>query len=117
MKGLIARVDGTREIVDIVDGTLLHYAQGVVGGTIEIVSVPTPIGEVSVFVNDNGFAEGLELNRFATALCGERGWHDPIVGDILVLGGADYEGNTLPLSDEVARVLSTIEVVRGRARA
>lgn len=117
MKGLIARVDGTREVVDIVDGTLLYHAQTVVGGTIDIVSVPTPIGDVTVFVNDNGFAEGLELNRFATALCAERGWHDPIVGDILVLGGSTWDGDTLGLTDEQARVLSTIEVVRGRARA
>lgn len=112
MKGLIARADGTRQVVEIFDGTLLYEAQHVVGGFIEVVNVPTPIGDLTVFVNDNGIAEGLPLNLFATELCAHRGWTDPIVGDILVMGGADWDGGTLPLSELQAAILYTVAVTQ-----
>ena len=100
MKAIIARTDGTREVVEVNQSGLLEYAQSVVDGWIEFVSIRTPDLNVSLIVNENGFAEGLALNPLASALYAEIGGNSPIVGDALILGGTNFAGDQLGLSDE-----------------
>lgn len=113
MKALIARTDGTREVVEV--DNLLSKAQEVVGGYVDIVRVEmSHVGEMSMFVNDEGLLIGLEQNALGSALYAEVGGVSPIVGDVLITGGADYEGNTLPLSDDQERFLLAARVVAMR---
>lgn len=112
MKVFIARTDGTREIKDIVEGTLLYEAQQVVGGTIDIVNVNSRhLGWVTIFVNDEGLLIDLDMNAFASALTADGDYSQVLVGDVLIAGGVDGEGNTLGLTDFQANNLARVQVV------
>lgn len=112
MKVFIARTDGTREVKDIADGTLLYEAQQVVGGIVDVVNVDSRhLGWLSVFVNDEGLLLDLDVNAFASALTADSNFSQTLVGDVLIAGGVDDEGNTLGLTGFQADALSKVQVV------
>lgn len=100
MKALIVKVDGSKEVVEFEKGNLLNKAQMAVDGWVDVVRVNSfHLGEVSMFVNDEGLLIGLETNPFASALTADGVYGQRIVGDVLLAGGVDDEGDTVGLSD------------------
>lgn len=93
----------------------LDYYQGVVGGLIEGVSIErvlTDTGmksvEATVYVNEEGKLIGLPVNPRATDLCAVTigGWiRDVIMGDVIVVGPPDDEGETLPVPENVIEII------------
>lgn len=112
MKVFIARTNGTREIRDISEGTLLYEAQQVVGGLVDVVNVDSRnLGWLSVFVNDEGLILEMDINTFASALTADGRYSQTLVGDVLIAGGVDDEGNTLGLTDFQATTLMNVQVL------
>jgi hypothetical protein len=54
-----------------------------------------------MWCNENAIAERRDLNMIASAIYSETfGVGNPILGDVIITGGADEEGYTLGLSEE-----------------
>jgi len=66
-------------------------------------AVSNAVGDLSAFVDDDGLIKSgnpvVDISKFA--------FPQPYAGNIVLTGGVDVEGNTLPLPDYV-----TIEMVR-----
>jgi hypothetical protein len=95
---LVIKTDGTKEIILFTEDTFLKRAQGVVGGLIQLV----PLGKMSVdlYLNEEGKLNGLPQNPIATALWSEEyGLTDYIVGDVIITGGVNSEGETIGLTN------------------
>lgn len=115
MRALLLPADSDKQatVVDEVDINL-SWLQARVGGLIEAVRVDevlTDAGrklvEATVFVNEEGKLAMLPLNSRATDLCALAigGWyHDVIVGDVVVLGQVDDEGDATPVPDAIVRL-------------
>lgn len=104
-KALIVRTTGAVEVKDLVVGDSYNLISGAVGGWIECVSLPT-LG-VDMWVNEEGKLIGLPVNTAGTALWeSEYGRTDIIVGDIIITGGVDDEGDTLGLTEEAIESLT-----------
>jgi Domain of unknown function (DUF3846) len=94
----------------------LDYLQNVVGGWIEAVDVEQVLTDsgrrsvnATVFVNEEGKLNGLPVNHRATDLCALAigGWfHDVIVGDVVVAGQPDDEGETNAVPDALIQIVS-----------
>jgi hypothetical protein len=55
-----------------------------------------------LWCNENGIAEGKPLNLIASAIYSETfNAGNPILGNVIITGGSDDEGETLGLSDEL----------------
>jgi len=100
---LIIKTDGTMSIAetDLTDG--LEFLQGVVGGWVQVVGLPAESNEtesVALWLNEEGKFSGLEYNSLASYLW-ERsyGMTDVIMGDVVLTGGADEDGESVGLSD------------------
>ena len=92
---IIIRADGTKEMTD---NYALADLQKAVGGLIECVSL-TKKENMDMWVNEEGKLLGLPQNPIATSLyVDEHGTRDVMVGDVIVTGGSDDEGETLPLT-------------------
>jgi hypothetical protein len=69
-----------------------------VNGLIELVTIDE---DIDMWVNEEGKVSGLEPNIIASII-----WNkifpnfDVIMGDVIITGGADEEGNTIGLSDK-----------------
>lgn len=109
MKAVIIHTDGTRQVVEFTNATCYETLSNAVGGLIECVSLPDL--DMDLWCNDNGRAEGLGPNPAASQLyidqypmvidgVDEKYHNYAIVGDAIITGGADDEGNTLGLTDE-----------------
>lgn len=97
-KALIVRTDGSREIVEFEVGNSYETLKTAVNGWIECVHLPS-FG-VDMWVNEEGKLIRLPLNYHGSALWAkEYGATDLMVGDIILTGGADDEGETLGLTD------------------
>lgn len=83
------------------DGSLASY-QAIVGGWIEAVTVNE---QVTFYVNEEGKLMGLPINGRATEYLYELddAWigHDVIVGDAVIVGPPDEEGDTQSVTAEV----------------
>jgi hypothetical protein len=98
MKALIIRTDGNKELVDFEEGTFLNIAQKAVGGWIQVVPLPTK--DIDLYLNEEGKLNGLDQNPIATALWSEDyGLTDYIVGDVIITGGYNENGETVGLAD------------------
>lgn len=94
---VIIRTDGTTSVIDIESDSLkqLQYA---VGGWVQAIDLsPTR----TMWVNEEGKLTGLPHNIFAQVF-----WDnaygvgtDIIVGDVVLTGGVDSQGETLGLAD------------------
>ena len=70
-----------------------------IGGWLQV--VPFPDFNVEMWMHEEGKLIGLPVNRTATKLWQKQyGATDVIVGDVVLLGGADDEGYNLGLSPE-----------------
>ncbi|WOI90199.1 DUF3846 domain-containing protein [Rhodococcus qingshengii] len=82
--------------------------QGFIGGTFGVINIERPALS-SIFVHDDGKIIGLPLNRRATMLlwASDSKWRhfDAIMGDALVLGIPDDEGETMGVPAELDELL------------
>jgi uncharacterized protein DUF3846 len=98
MRGLKISTDGTVEAVEV--SSLKDY-QAIVGGYIELVYLDDGV----MYVNEEGKLLDLPYNAIATEVSSLV--FDVIMGDALVLGPGDDEGNDTPVTDaQIARVAS-----------
>jgi len=78
----------------------LTVMQGIVGGWLEAIQ----LGDGStMYLNEEGRLHGLPFNTIATDVCGIGGRPDllmqGIVGDVLIVGPPDYEGEDTDLTE------------------
>jgi len=104
MTALIVTSEGELKKVDSLDYTTLS---GAVGGLIEAVTLD---GNITLWCNEESKILGLPYNHKATQL-----WEDTfratdvIMGDVILTGGSDEGGETLPLSDsQLEKIYSII---------
>ncbi len=91
--------NGMKSIVEFEIGNSYDVISRAVGGWIECVNLRTK--GVDMWVNEEGKLNSLAENPIGTALyLDEFGNGDFIVGNILITGGVDHEGETLGLTDE-----------------
>lgn len=110
MKCAVIHPDGLTEVTDLKED--LKTLQGLVGGWLEAVygaHDETGAPQVTILCNEEGKIHNLPLNRKATAL-----WYaiDPLArgrdtlrGTVVVIGGADQNGNMMDIPAEVADML------------
>ena len=105
MKALVLTTDNTIEVEQDTD-EFVSYAtlSRAVGGMIEAVTLPSGL---TLWVNEEGKMNGLPVNEYATRLFASAfgAGIDIIVGNAIVTGGADDEGETLGLTDEEVSIL------------
>jgi hypothetical protein len=88
----------------------LQYLQAQVGGYIQHVNLEPEIG-IGMYMNEEGKLDKLAVNPRATLLASmfeaiRQG--DYIVGDVVLVGEADSEGNETGLTDDALAVLSMV---------
>lgn len=107
-KALIIKTDGTQEIKEFTVGDSYELIREGVGGWIECVALPEL--DADMWVNEEGKLVGLPFNAFGTALWASHyGLTDIILGDIVITGGANGEGDTIGLTEEaLAKVLALV---------
>jgi hypothetical protein len=105
-RGLWVTATDELETIDF-NGDELSTLQRCVGGYVEIVRLSD---SVTLWVNEEGKVIDLMPNRIATRLFrAVFKSYDIIVGDVVLTGGDDKEGNTLGLDDKAyARLLMWI---------
>jgi hypothetical protein len=109
MKALVFKTNNTL-VVEQDTNEFVSYEtlSRAVGGMIEAVTLPNGL---TLWVNEEGKMDGLPVNDYATRLFASAfgAGIDIIVGDAIVTGGADDEGETLGLTDEqVAELVDNI---------
>lgn len=109
MKGLIIRSDGTHETIELDrDGTSADTITAVVGGWFECYALDS---WTDMWGNENAKIDGrCEFNPKATWIFRDAFGYDPrdssidfIMGNVLLTGGADDDGNTIGLKDDSLR--------------
>ncbi len=97
-KAVIIKTTGEKEVVTFTIGDSYKMLSNAVGGMIECVRLAD---DTDLWCNENGISEGLDLNPIASAIYDETfGVANPILGDVIITGGADDEGETLGLTEE-----------------
>jgi len=95
---------GDKEVVEFNNSTSYNVLREAVGGWIEQVWFDEY--NFTLWVNEEGKLEGLPQNPIATALwVDEYDKTDVVVGNVIITGGADDDGNTLGLTDEQVEFL------------
>lgn len=91
---------GEKALVEFTEETSYDTIRNAVGGYIECICLPSSKG-IEMWVNEEGKLLNLDQNPTGTAL-----WNDNYdaldvtVGNIIITGGTDDEGETLGLTDE-----------------
>jgi hypothetical protein len=100
-KALVVTTDGQFEVIDEIS---LKTLQAKVGGWVQAVDLTETL---TLWANEEGKLVGLPVNGFATELWESRfgAGTDIIVGDIVLTGGTDDEGETLSLTDNQVEAL------------
>jgi hypothetical protein len=113
-KALTITTLGEATIIDLNEGSL-EKLQKAVGGYVQAIDL---CEGVTMWCNEEGKMMSLPHNPFGQAFwetafpVSEFGRTDYIVGDIVITGGADNEGDTLGLtSDEIEALLETVNYV------
>ena len=105
MKALILKTNNTVEVEQDTE-EFVSYAtlSRAVGGMIEAVTLPNGL---TLWVNEEGKMDGLPVNDYATRLFVSAfgAGVDIIVGNAIVTGGTDDEGETLGLTNEQIKSL------------
>lgn len=104
-KAVILKTDGTRKVVDFSTDSL-KVLQEAVGGYIEAVQLKD---NLTMWLNEEGKMNGLPHNenaQFYFDLAFGPGV-DFIVGNAVMTGGIDKEGETLGLDDRVVESMTT----------
>lgn len=110
-KALAITTLGETSIIDLADGSL-EKLQNAVGGYVQAVDISEG---VTMWCNEEGKLISLPHNPFGQAFweiafpISEFGRTDYIVGNIVITGGVDDEGDTLGLtSEEIETLLETV---------
>ncbi len=90
--------DQLAEFVEF-DNSQIKPMQDAVGGNLETLTARTPQGDVTFWANEEGKLQHLPINGAATnvwwILAPEFAQRDFLVGDVIITGGADHNGDTL----------------------
>jgi hypothetical protein len=98
-KAVVITAEGTKSVVTFTIGDSYKILSDTVEGMIECVRLSE---NEDLWCNENGIAEGRPLNMIASAIYSETfNAGNPILGNVIITGGADDEGETLGLSDEL----------------
>jgi hypothetical protein len=90
------------QVIDLADDELT-LLQSIVDGYVQAVDLTE---SVTLWCNEEGKLNGLPLNPIATSLwIGQFGETDIIVGNVVLTGGSDEEGEILPLTVEALEAL------------
>ena len=96
-EAVIITTDGDKSVVEFDFGKSYQILSDAVGGMIECVGLE----DADVWCNENGIAEGLPLNMIASAIYSDAfNASNPILGNVIITGSCDDEGETLGLTDE-----------------
>ena len=96
-KAVIITTEGKKSVVDFDFGNSYQILSDAVGGMIECVGLK----DADLWCNENGISEGLDLNMIASAIYSDAfGAGNPILGNVIITGSVDAEGETLGLTDE-----------------
>ena len=96
-KAVIITTEGKKSLVEFDFGNSYQILSDAVGGMIECVGLK----DADVWCNENGIAEGLFLNMIASAIYSDAfNASNPILGNVIITGSCDAEGETLGLTDE-----------------
>ena len=96
-KAVIITTEGKKSLVEFDFGNSYQTLSDAVGGMIECVGLK----DADVWCNENGIAEGLSLNMIASAIYSDAfNSSNPILGNVIITGSCDAEGETLGLTDE-----------------
>jgi hypothetical protein len=100
MKALKISTQGVREVVDFDNETAYSVIRSAVGGWIECIRIPS-MG-VEMWVNEEGkLADNPIINPIATALWVDNyGKTDVTVGDVIITGPPNGEGDSQGLTEE-----------------
>ncbi|AEK07139.1 hypothetical protein JOEDIRT_124 [Mycobacterium phage JoeDirt] len=112
-KALVINPDGTTETIQFERGSELAKLQGLVGGYIEAVygytSAKAEEPDVTLFCNEEGKILNQPVNFMATTLWWSLNRYatgvDHLHGVVVVTGGADRNGDTLPVPGKVAELV------------
>lgn len=79
----------------------LEFLQSFVGGWVQVVPLAGSLSGLSMWLNEEGKFSDLPLNELATAIWEDSyGKTDFIVGNILITGAEDYDGEIETLTAE-----------------
>ena len=96
-KAVIITTEGKKSLVEFDFGNSYQILSDAVGGMIECVGLK----DADVWCNENGIAEGLPLNMIASAIYSDAfNSSNAILGNVIITGSCDAEGETLGLTDE-----------------
>ena len=96
-KAVVISTDGHKGVVEFEFGKSYELLSNAVGGMIECVGLK----DADLWCNENGIAEGLDLNMIASAIYSDAfDASNPILGNVIITGSVDAEGETLGLTDE-----------------
>lgn len=115
-KALVITTLGKTTVIDLSTKSLEQLQEAVgghnqfgqaVGGLVQAIDLDA---DLTMWCNEEGKLYGLPHNPFGQALWEQvYGRTDYIVGDIVLTGGADDEGETIGLTDEqVAEIMKTV---------
>jgi hypothetical protein len=92
------------------DDESLAYLQGKVGGWVQAVDLQGKMAGFTLWTNEEGKMNGLPFNDLATLIweLSYGAYTDIIVGDCVITGGADEEGDTIGLDAEQIDYLEQI---------
>lgn len=98
IKALEVTTEGKVKIINLLPDTQLEQVQKAVGGLIQAIRLDD---DLTMWLNEEGKILKLPHNSFAQHLWDKKfGEHtDYLVGNIVLTGGADDEGETISLSD------------------
>ena len=101
-KFAVLKIDGSLEFQEVSSEGEYDFLSNAVGGWIQAVTLDynEEVGDLVLWCNEEGKLNGLPANESATRLWEfYYGKTDIIVGDVVLTGGSDDEGETLPLSE------------------
>jgi len=98
IKALEVTTEGKVRIIDLLPDTQLEQVQEAVGGLVQAISLDD---DLTMWLNEEGKILKLPHNSFAQHLWDKKFGEqtDYLVGNIVLTGGADDEGETLSLND------------------
>jgi len=105
---VVIKTDNTVEVIDIEKDTLAQLQKGV-GGYVQAIDLSA---DVSMWLNEEGKLIGLPHNTL-----GQKHWDkafgpgtDTVMGDIVLTGGVDGEGDTIGLTVHQLFDLSAVQL-------
>jgi hypothetical protein len=94
-KAMHIKTSGEYSLIEVEDATAYPTIKDIVGGYIDHIT-STELG-ITGYVHDEGLLIGLQVNVLASSLFGR-----PLVGDCVVFGLADNEGNESDIPEVLA---------------